>query len=503
MLGSRLPRRWLPALVLLVCILFTFGAETLMVRASPKVQNHLPSLQSTPSGTSRVNNPRRRQRNTSMQNASGGVAASFDPNGLGSCDASVYDPTYGIQLGGFDPNIYVLGLAAGDNYGLEYSRNIVSFWLTTDNGGNIVLSPADLQATIAAGANLDQSILIGTFYNPLVDGSTWFAVGTCGDRYRDLGGQALHDLYYSYYDDPQTAPVALSALAETSIQEALESQVLVQPELIPIVPLVTTPPNTGYVEEGWLLGFDTPITNSVTTTDGDSFAFQGEAGQIVTATLVSSDFDSYLELWDVNGTVIASDDDSAGDLDSLLSFELPYSGLYYLAARSYDRTGMGAYTLTVSLSGGQPNNSVIVNPSAGSLDFSYVVWEEFELISGFTPDPYGMSVDGAGDGAISLAADPYNCSGYAQPYETIRLHYTTGSYGMMRIYFVAENGVDTVMIVNDPHGVWYCSDDSFGTLNPSLDFSPPSGGVYDIWIGSFGGEYVSGTLYVTEVDHHP
>jgi hypothetical protein len=58
---------------------------------------------------------------------------------------------------------------------------------------------------------------------------------------------------------------------------------------------------------------------------------------------------------------------------------------------------------------------------------------------------------------------------------------------------------DTTMVINSPSGSYFCSDDSFGTFSPTLDFNTPSSGRYDIWIGTYSpGGSIGGTLYVTE-----
>ena len=61
------------------------------------------------------------------------------------------------------------------------------------------------------------------------------------------------------------------------------------------------------------------------------------------------------------------------------------------------------------------------------------------------------------------------------------------------------------MVVNDPYGNFYCVDDSFGTVNPTIDFNNPAGGSYDVWIASYSAQAtISGTLYITENSgNHP
>ncbi len=78
------------------------------------------------------------------------------------------------------------------------------------------------------------------------------------------------------------------------------------------------------------------------------YEFEGRAGQSVTINLESSEFDTYLFLFDNEGTLIdANDDISPGNTNSRLSLQLPYTGSYLVIVNSYDNTGRGRYRLTV------------------------------------------------------------------------------------------------------------------------------------------------------------
>mgnify|MGYP001613565557 FL=1 len=82
----------------------------------------------------------------------------------------------------------------------------------------------------------------------------------------------------------------------------------------------------------------------------------------------------------------------------------------------------------------------------------------------------------------------------------------TGAGTLLRIYFIADDAAgDTVLVINDPEGTWWCVDDSFGTSNPTIDFATGPNGVYDIWVASYvNGEFIPGTLYITELStNHP
>jgi len=96
-----------------------------------------------------------------------------------------------------------------------------------------------------------------------------------------------------------------------------------------------------------------------------------------------------------------------------------------------------------------------------------------------------------------------SCSGFATTPPDLRINYGGGG-SLLRIYFIGANG-DPKMIVNDPYGNFYCVDDSFSTVNPTIDFDNPAGGSYDVWIGSSAASTtISGTLYITEASsNHP
>jgi hypothetical protein len=125
------------------------------------------------------------------------------------------------------------------------------------------------------------------------------------------------------------------------------------------------------------------------------------------------------------------------------------------------------------------------------------------VTSGFSPDPLTTPVTSGGVvHATYLGGD---CVGWAAISEDHEFRYTAGAYSLLRFYFIADDSADTVMIINDPDGAWWCGDDSFGTRAPTIDFTSPISGTYDIWVGSYSeGTYHSGTLYVTELaSNHP
>ncbi|NJO41471.1 MAG: trypsin-like serine protease [Cyanobacteria bacterium CRU_2_1] len=90
---------------------------------------------------------------------------------------------------------------------------------------------------------------------------------------------------------------------------------------------------------------------SSTLQDGSLYqihTFEGRAGQTVTISLESNDFDTYLILLGPTDQVVGENDDAgSGTLNSAITITLPVDGVYRIIANSYDASGQGRYTLVV------------------------------------------------------------------------------------------------------------------------------------------------------------
>src|SRR5690606_30610961 len=74
----------------------------------------------------------------------------------------------------------------------------------------------------------------------------------------------------------------------------------------------------------------------------------GRAGQTVTITMTSSDFDSYLHIGKLGEQrMLANDDDSAGGNDAQLTFTFPSNGTYAIVANAFAAGASGSYRLQV------------------------------------------------------------------------------------------------------------------------------------------------------------
>lgn len=90
---------------------------------------------------------------------------------------------------------------------------------------------------------------------------------------------------------------------------------------------------------------------SVLPSDGSLFrqtSFTGRAGQSITITLDSPEFDTYLVLLSPEGKVLAQNDNAdANTTNSAITATLPRSGVYRVVVNARDKQGRGRYILTI------------------------------------------------------------------------------------------------------------------------------------------------------------
>ena len=88
--------------------------------------------------------------------------------------------------------------------------------------------------------------------------------------------------------------------------------------------------------------------NSESGRTADAYRFSGREGQRVRIDMSSSDFDTYLTLFDDNRLSLAEDDDGGAEgTNSRLTFTLPRTGAYIVEARAFSEE-TGGYELAIS-----------------------------------------------------------------------------------------------------------------------------------------------------------
>ena len=112
------------------------------------------------------------------------------------------------------------------------------------------------------------------------------------------------------------------------------------------------------------------------------------------------------------------------------------------------------------------------------------LYNNVSLVTGFSPDPYLVSIVAGGDSAASVELGAACAGNVTSKQPDVVLNYTAGSnFGL---YLYAEAAEDTTLILLGPDG-WYCDDDSHGDLNPGVSLQRPLSGDYLIWVGTFDG----------------
>ena len=194
-----------------------------------------------------------------------------------------------------------------------------------------------------------------------------------------------------------------------------------------------------------------------------------------------------------DGSWYCDDDSGAGPLDPGLYWPKPASGTYNIWVGRLSTSDLVDATLYISevdfyttSTGGGGSSGIDLSASP--------VYGDVSLSSGFTPDPYTLSLTPGGSNDASTV--DASCAGQVGSAPDVDLYYTSGS---LPLYIYVESGDDTTLVINTPDGDWICDDDSGVGLNPGVSFKAPGSGRYDIWVGRFGDAAGSATLRISEV----
>lgn len=83
----------------------------------------------------------------------------------------------------------------------------------------------------------------------------------------------------------------------------------------------------------------------LTSAESTPTEITGKAGQAMQIQAISHQFDPVITLEDVNGNVIAKDDDNGGNYNARIDITLPVDGIYRAIVSSANRSGQGQYRL--------------------------------------------------------------------------------------------------------------------------------------------------------------
>jgi hypothetical protein len=102
------------------------------------------------------------------------------------------------------------------------------------------------------------------------------------------------------------------------------------------------------VDSDHILSYGDEVEGRIESDAGEIWVFDGVEGEIVTISMDSDIVDTYLELYNPDGFLVALNDDSGGTLDSeITNFELEEDGYYVIHATTFATASNGAYTLTL------------------------------------------------------------------------------------------------------------------------------------------------------------
>jgi hypothetical protein len=118
----------------------------------------------------------------------------------------------------------------------------------------------------------------------------------------------------------------------------------VNPEALSALPTEGRSLEVGTLAAG-VLGAMSPIVQDGRV--GQAWSLRAAAGDRISIILESDDFDAYLYLTGPGLAQVMTDDDGAGDLDSMIDVTLPTDGPYTVVASALSAGDFGAYTLRV------------------------------------------------------------------------------------------------------------------------------------------------------------
>lgn len=196
----------------------------------------------------------------------------------------------------------------------------------------------------------------------------------------------------------------------------------------------------------------------------------------------------------INGpdAVWTCDDDGGDGTNPEVRYDSPRSGRYDIWVGTYgDRTAPATLYVSELSSGGYGEDGAA---NSGVIDYGLTAYfGEVYLDAGFTPDPHRVNITGGGSIDTSTVAS--GCQGQVSAAPDYQITYSAGS---LPLSIRTDSSTDTTLLVSGPGGEWYCDDDSAGNRNAEVRFSKPASGVYDIWVGTYGGGTASAQLIVSE-----
>lgn len=200
------------------------------------------------------------------------------------------------------------------------------------------------------------------------------------------------------------------------------------------------------------------ITGTLSNPAGDRYSFTASQGDVVTITLESEAFDTYLELFDTQGTRLEYNDDAGSTRTSQITYRVLEAGDYIIVARVYN-SGGGDYTLTLD-QGETPQLPGMPGGPGGNNNLEY-----------------GQSVNGS------------------LPNASEERYTFVGTTGDLVIIDLESTDFDTYLTLLDPANRELATNDDGGEgSNSQIALKLPASGAYTIVVGSYNSSAFSGSF---------
>lgn len=108
--------------------------------------------------------------------------------------------------------------------------------------------------------------------------------------------------------------------------------------------------------------------------------------------------------------------------------------------------------------------------------------------------PYAINITAGGN--INLSSCVGGWYGYTIERPDVTINYNRNANNRALEFRTLNSGCDTILVVNDANGNWYYDDDSGTGTNARIRLANASGGVYDVWVGTYSSATCSTQLVV-------
>jgi len=200
-------------------------------------------------------------------------------------------------------------------------------------------------------------------------------------------------------------------------------------------------------------------------TYADGYLYRGQAGEQLTVTLRSNQFDTWLVVDDPGSSFRETNDDGDGGTSSRMTVTLPRTTTYIIVANSLSKGATGSYSLSVQSNrsgGGGGGGSVASSGSGGELSTLY-------SRGGLSRIGVGQTVNGQLTGGDFLRTDGTYADGFLY----------NGQAGEKLKITLRSTQFDSWLVVDEPNGPYReTNDDGAGGNDSQMIVTLPRSGPY-------------------------